>query len=131
MSQLVTLSPVGGCGYANGNMGISALKSISFFLLFTGIILIAIGYIRQENRIIPPRVEYRYIPRTFQEEQSINTPILSVYGKMFSDRGPWEKANGFVDTYPWQRHLINNKIVLPNNNPNSGLGRAVGERIIG
>lgn len=128
MSHMVTLTPVGG-GY--GNMGMSALKSISFFLLFAGIVLVAIGYIQQEKLNVPPRVEYRYVPRSFKEEQAVSTPILSVFGQMFSDRGPWEKANGYVDTYPWQRQLINSRVVLPYNNPSSDFARAVGDRVIG
>lgn len=63
MSHMVTLTPISGCGY--GNMGMSALKSLSFFLLFAGIILVAVGYIQQEKLNIPPRIEYRYIPRSF------------------------------------------------------------------
>ena len=84
----------------------------------------------QERLNVPPRVEYRYVPRSFTEEQSVSTPISSVFGKMFSDRGPWEKINGFIDTYPWQRQLINSKVVLPFNNPSSGFGRAVGDHVI-
>ena len=128
MSHMITLTPVGG-GY--GSTCMSAVKSISFFLLFVGIVLVSIGYIQQEKLNVPPRVEYRYVPRSFKEEQSVATPILSIFGKMFSDRGPWEKINGFVDTYPWQRQLINSRVVLPYNNPSSGFGRAVGDRVIG
>ena len=128
---MVTLTPIGG-GYGSyRSMEMSALKSISFFLLFTGIVFVAIGYIQQEKLNVPPRVEYRYVPRSFEEEQSVDTPILSVFGQMFSDRGPWQKYNSFIDTYPWQRQLINSRVVLPYNNPTSGFGRAVGDRVIG
>lgn len=128
MSHMVTLTPMG--GYQSGG-AMSALKSISFFLLFAGIVLIVIGYVQSENLQKPPRVEYRYVPRSFEENQSVSTPILSVFGKMFQDRGPWQKNRTFVDTYPWQRQLINSRVVLPYNNPTSGFGRAVGEMVIG
>jgi hypothetical protein len=122
------MTPMGGSNY--GNSGMSAIKSMSFFLLFAGIVLITIGYVQSENLEKPPRVEYRYVPRSFEESQQISTPILSIFGSMFSNLGPWQKATGFMDTYPWQRQLISSRPVFPYNNPNSGLGRAVGQRII-
>lgn len=128
MSHMLTLTPTGGSGF--GNAGMSALKSISFFLLFAGIVLVSIGYIQQEKLSVPPRVEYRYVPRSFQESQSVSTPILSVFGQLFSDRGPWAKKTGFVDTYPWQRQMINSRVVFPYQGI-TGFGRAVGDRVIG
>lgn len=130
---MITFTPTGGnCGCKSSNSGAtSALKSISFFLLFAGIILISIGYIKEQNRQKPPRVEFRYVPRTFKEEQATKTPLLSIFGQMFSDRGPWQKNHTFVDTYPWERNLVNSRVVSPYNDPTSGLNRAVGQRIIG
>jgi hypothetical protein len=109
----------------------SSLRTISFFFLFIGLILITVGYVRQETRDKPPRVEYRYVPRSFKEEQAEAKPVLSVFGTMFNDRGPWERQQGFVDTYPWQRNLINSRVVQPYNNPISGFGKSVGQRVIG
>jgi len=124
---MLTLTPTGG---SYGNAGMSALKSISFFLLFAGIVLVSIGYIQQEKLNVPPRVEFRYIPRSFQEEQSQNPPLLGTFSKMFSDRGPWQKYHSFSDLFPWQQFMINSRVVLPYNNPSSGFGRAVGQRVI-
>jgi hypothetical protein len=126
----ITLNPYMG-NYGGGSSATSALKSISFFLLFTGLVMITIGYVQQETRIKPPRVEYRYVPRSFKEEQAQKTPILSVFGSLFQDRGPWQKNHQFIDTYPWQRQLINSRVVQPYNNPVSGFNRGVGQRIIG
>jgi len=130
---MVTLTPLNGCsGYNGGSHGVgSTIKSLSFFLLFAGIILISVGYIKNLNRTNPQRVEYRYVPRSFREEQAEKIPILSVFSKMFSGRDPLSKINGFVDTFPWQRYNISDRLVTPYNNPSSGLGRAVGQRIIG
>ena len=126
MSHMITLTSIG----ESTNYGISALKSMSFFLLFTGIILISIGYIREENREKPPRVEFRYVPRTFEEEQTNSLPLFSTFSKLFQDRDPWSKLNAFVDTYPWERGNINNSL-LAYKTPMSGFGRAVGDRVIG
>lgn len=130
MSHAITLTPFGGGPMYNSG-GVSALKSMSFFLLFAGIVLITIGYVQSENLEKPPRVEYRYIPRNFEQDQSRSTPLLGIFGSMFQNRDPLSKIRGFVDTYPWQRQMINSKVVLPYNNPNSGFGHAVGDRIIG
>ena len=40
----------------------------------------------------PPIVKFKYIPRTFEEEQINPIPIKSVYGKLFSEDSPWEKS---------------------------------------
>jgi hypothetical protein len=125
----IILTPIYNTPTNNYGIG-SMLKTISFLLLFIGIIFITMGYSKQQGEI-PPKVEYRYVPRTFEEENASSPPLLSVFGNMFSDRGPWQKLNGYVDTYPWQTQLINSKVVLPYNNPMSGLNRAVGQKIIG
>ena len=41
---------------------------IIFF--FIGIILLIIGYFKQYNTCPPPKIEYRYIPRTFEDDQN-------------------------------------------------------------
>ena len=125
----VMLTPIYNQSSSNYGIG-STLKTISFLLLFVGIIFITMGYSKQQGEI-PPKVEYRYVPRTFEEENASSPPLLSVFGNMFSDRGPWQKLNGYVDTYPWQMQMINNRIVLPFNNPMSGFNRGVGQKIIG
>lgn len=78
------------------------MKSLVLFLLYIGIILIAIGYIKSNQRCPPPRVEFRYIPRTFKEEQENPTPVLSVYGSLFSQSSPWQKTQGYDDR-PFRR----------------------------
>lgn len=60
------------------------MKSLVLLLLYIGIIFIAIGYIKSNQSCPPPIVEYRYVPRTFEQEQSNPIPIMSVYGKMFN-----------------------------------------------
>jgi hypothetical protein len=121
----LTLTPIGG----SGNNSWSTVKSLSFFLLFVGIIFITVGYLRSEASSPPPRVEFRYIPRTFEQEQSKPIPVLSIFGKMFSNRDPWQKYKFYEDTFPWERANINS---IPVTNYNQiGFGRGVGQRIIG
>jgi|688.fasta_scaffold05376_16 hypothetical protein len=53
---------------------------ISTFLLYIGILFIAIGYVNQIKKTTPI-IEYRYIPQTFEEQQE--NPIK--VGKIFKD----------------------------------------------
>jgi hypothetical protein len=126
-SHAITLSPLVTTTQHGG--GWSSVKSISFFLLFIGMIFITVGYIRSESRCPAQRVEFRYVPKTFEQEQNEPPPVMSIFGKMFSERDPWSKDNGFVDTFPWERANIQTP-------PTSayqelGYGRAVGQKIIG
>lgn len=54
-----------------------------------------INYGRNQSSTPPPRIEYRYIPRNFETEQYLQTPILDTYGKLFTDASPWEESMGY------------------------------------
>ena len=45
------------------------MRSLAILLLFVGIIAITIGYTKNTNTCPPPRVEYRYVPRKYIDEQ--------------------------------------------------------------
>ena len=81
------------------NNGMSTIKSMSFFLLFTGIILITVGYVKSENINKPPRVEYRYVSRSFQDQQMVDIPINSTFSEMFEKRDPLSQLNKYIDIY--------------------------------
>ena len=72
------------------------MKSLVIILLLVSVIFIAIGYIKSNQKCPPPIVEFRYIPKTFKEEQSTAVPILSLYGSMFKNPSPWIKSAGYV-----------------------------------
>lgn len=67
------------------------MKQIGIFLFFFGIIFIIIGYFQQKveqcNPI--PQVQYRYIPRTFKEEQTSPASPFDIFDYMFYDQQPW------------------------------------------
>ena len=56
------------------------MKSIILILAIIGIICMASGYIQNNLQCPPPRIQYRYIDRTFEQEQNNTEPILSVSG---------------------------------------------------
>jgi hypothetical protein len=132
MNQMMfspVMLPIG--GYSSSDSFISSFKSLSFFLLFAGLLLITVGYVRSETFSSPPRVEFRYVPRTFKEEQDNPVPVMSIFSKMFDNRDPWSKYKYYVDSYPWEKHTVPSKVVRPYNHPESGFGRAVGQRVLG
>lgn len=65
------------------------MKSIILLLFMVGVIMIIIGYTRQYSVCPNPRVEYRYIPRTFYDEQLTSPNILKQFSSMFQDENPW------------------------------------------
>ena len=73
------------------------MKSIVLLLAMIGIILIAVGYVKSNLQCPPPRIEYRYIPKTFDDEQNVHTPVLSMAGmnSMFEDDSAWIQNTGF------------------------------------
>lgn len=66
------------------------MKAIIFFLLIVGLFMVIHGIYQQkfialqENR----RVEYRFLPRTFYEEQIADTDVSSKFKVMF-EKDPW------------------------------------------
>lgn len=58
-------------------------------LLFIALILMVVGYIKANNQCPPRRVEYRYVPRTFIEEQEDPTPITDIFAAMFFESTPF------------------------------------------
>jgi hypothetical protein len=64
------------------------MKTLIFILLIAGVTLIAVGYVKSNQYCPPPVVEFRYLPRSFEQDQSNPTPLMSVHGKMFSDQSP-------------------------------------------
>lgn len=72
------------------------MKSLVFLLLIIGIIFIAVGYIRSNQKCPPRLIEYRYIPKTFTDEQNSQTPVLSIFNTMFTKSSPWQEYVGFT-----------------------------------
>ena len=73
------------------------MRSLIIFFFFIGVIFIMMG--ERHNICTPPRVEYRYIPRTFEQEQVDKVPILSTYGDLFTKATPWEMSVGYPSIF--------------------------------
>lgn len=70
------------------------MKSIIMMLTFLGIIAISIGYVNQMQKCPPPEIEYRYVPRTFEQEQNNPVRISELFHTMFAQPSPWLQGIG-------------------------------------
>lgn len=76
------------------------MKSIILLLAIIGIILLAVGYVKSNLQCPPAKIEYRYIDKSFEDSQDIQTPIFSVSGmnSMFEDDTPWIQDRSYASS---------------------------------
>ena len=76
------------------------MKSIVLILALVGIILLAVGYVKSNLQCPPSKIEYRYIDKTFEDEQDVQMPILATSGmySMFENDSPWIQNNSYAST---------------------------------
>jgi hypothetical protein len=71
------------------------MKAFIVFLLFIGVILIIHGISEQKIKAIEKnkRIEYRFIPRTYLEEQISDNNLSGKLNSMFVGNNPWMDRN--------------------------------------
>lgn len=76
------------------------MKTFILLLAMAGIILVAVGYVQNNLQCPPPVIEYRYITKTFDDEQNNRQPLMSVSGisDMFDKSSPWMNARNLGDS---------------------------------
>ena len=62
--------------------------------MFVGMLAITVGYVNQLKKCPPPKIEYRYVPRTFQQDQENPVKISELYHTMFAEPTPWIRNMG-------------------------------------
>lgn len=67
------------------------MKSIIFILFIIGIVMITVGYMENYKKCPLPKIEYRYIPRSFYEEQVSSVNLKNLYSDMFNEPDSWSK----------------------------------------
>ena len=67
------------------------MKSIILILLIVGLMLMVKGYTENYKNCPLPKIEYRYIPRNFYEEQITENNLKSLYSDMFNKPDTWSK----------------------------------------
>lgn len=67
------------------------MKALILFLFFVGMILIIHGIYDQKYNELKDnvRVEYRFIPRSYYEEQLQSSTVSAQFKNMFNKESPW------------------------------------------
>lgn len=76
----------------------------NFLVLFFGLVLVYISYNSSMKACPIPRVEYRYVPRTFKEEQNEPAKPSEIFAAMF------DKSTPFIAGYGIGRPVTSNTI---------------------
>ena len=64
------------------------MQFISLILLIIGIILITISYVNENIKLKDNKIEYRYIPRSFYDEQLGHIDLSKTYDELFMKSNP-------------------------------------------
>ena len=75
------------------------MKSLVFLLMLIGFAFIVVGVVKSNQQCPPPKVQYRYIPRTFEQEQSHPQQLPSMYRDMFDKKSAWQQNASLPYTY--------------------------------
>ena len=79
------------------------MKWKNLFILFMFVIIALIIYevvrLRTLKQCPKPIIQYRYVPRSFKDEQDEPIPVEDIFGKMFSHPSPWmiSRSIGLTD----------------------------------
>lgn len=64
-------------------------KSILLLLLFFGSLFVIIEIMKSKHQCKPNKIIYRYVPKTFEEEQNNQPMVSDIFQTMFSQPSPW------------------------------------------
>ena len=80
-------------------------------ILFFGIIFIVVELVKlnMKTQLNHQKIIYRYIPRTFEEEQEDPVSVSEVFNEMFSQPSPWVQS---IRTYDREKQERVNKYFI-------------------
>jgi len=73
------------------------MRTIVVIILIIGIIFVTIGYMENYKKCPSTKIEYRYVPRTFYDEQITSNNLKNTYSDIFNMPSVWS-------TYPFSKH---------------------------
>lgn len=76
---------------------IEYMKSLVIILTFLGIMSVVVGYVKNTHEP-KTQIEYRYIPRTFEQNQENPLKIARMFNDMFSEPTPWMQGIGHKES---------------------------------
>ena len=65
------------------------MNSLPLLFLMLGMFFILVGYYKYNKTCPPPKIEYRYIPRTFYNEQMSPGNVQQNFHDMFKRSSTW------------------------------------------
>lgn len=66
-----------------------AIEIVIKLIFIIGIVLIIVSLVKAYNICEPPKTIYRYVPRTFIEDQENPVPLDDIFYNMFNNPTPW------------------------------------------
>lgn len=73
-------------------------KLTTLTIIFFGLLLMIIGLTRNSVSCPQQQIIYRYIPRTFEEEQEAPVYPSEIFKTMFTQQSPWIGSINDIDT---------------------------------
>ncbi len=73
-------------------------KIMMILIIFLGILSIAVAIARTTAGTPERQIIYRYIPRSFNEEQNEPVYASDIFGSMFTQTSPWVRSSGSFDS---------------------------------
>lgn len=71
-------------------------KLIIIILTILGIILVSVNLTQMYFSCPPTKILYRFIPRTFKEEQDSPVPVSEIFEDMFKLPSPWVESTSTI-----------------------------------
>ena len=77
-------------------MFIKTIKNIFLIFIFIGILMIIVDYVKKstESKCPQNKIIYKYIPRSFKEQQDDPIMISEIFDEMFKEPTPWISSIG-------------------------------------
>ena len=73
-------------------------KFLMMGLIFLGILCITISLVQNSNKCPEAKIVYRYLPRSFEEEQNEPVYVSDIFKTMFTQQSPWIRSMQDIDT---------------------------------
>lgn len=73
--------------------------------IFIGILFITINIVKNANSCDGQKIIYRYLPRTFEEDEDEPVYVSDIFASMFTRQSPWIK--GITDLDDKHQEKIN------------------------
>ena len=71
------------------------VRILIIIILLMAFAFILIDITKMYYKCPPNKIEYRYVPRSFNDEQNNPVPLKNIFGKMFNNPSPW--VNSFTE----------------------------------